>query len=130
MPPIPDPRALVGDLLGLLPRVTTLLGDVEALVARIERTRQSADDLVARIGTTVDRVEQPVETLQPVLERLAETTEPHEVDALISVIDQLPEISAIITTMSTVAPDLHELLRVSTELNEMLAKVPFLNRRD
>jgi hypothetical protein len=33
-------------------------------------------------------------------------------------------------TMSTVAPDLHELLRVSVELNEMLAKIPFLDRKD
>lgn len=123
---IPDPR----DLLGLLPRVVGLLDDVEALVARIEDTRQSADALVARIGTTVDRVEEPIAVLQPVLERLAETTDEHEVDALVSVIDQLPEMSGIVRTLSTVAPDLHELLRVSVELNEMLAKVPFLNRGD
>lgn len=130
LPSIPDPRHVVGDLLGLLPRITTILDDVEALIARIEGTRGSADDLIARIDTTVDRVEGPIEVLQPVLERLAETTEPHEVDALVSVVDQLPEVSNILSTMSTVAPDLHELLRVSTELNEMLSKVPFINRRD
>lgn len=123
---IPDPR----DLLTLLPRLTGLLGEVEALVARIEVTRRSADALVARIGTTVDRVEEPITALQPVLERLAQTTDEREVDALVSVIDQLPELSGIMRTMSTVAPDLHELLRVSVELNEMLAKIPFLDRKD
>lgn len=123
---IPDPR----DLLTLLPRVTRLLDDVEALVSRIEVTRRSADELVARIGVTVDRVEEPVAVLQPVLERLAETTDEHEVDALVTVIDQLPELSGIVRTLSTVAPDLHELLRVSVELNQMMAKVPFINRRD
>lgn len=120
----PDPR----DLLTLLPRVTALLGEAEALVARIEVTRQSADALVARVGETVDRVEDPIERLQPVLERLAETTDEHEVDALVTVVDQLPELSGILRTMSTVAPDLHELLRVSVELNQMLAKLPFRGR--
>lgn len=123
---LPDPR----DLLGLLPRVLRLLDDVEALVARIETTRQGADALVERIGATVDRVEGPVAVLQPVLERLAETTDEREVDALVAVVDQLPELSGIVRTLSTVAPDLHELLRVSAELNEMLAKVPFINRED
>jgi len=123
---LPDPR----DLIGLLPRVVRLLDDVEGLVARIEDTRQSADALVSRIGTTVDRVEEPIAVLQPVLERLAETTDEHEVDALVSVVDQLPQLSGILRTLSTVAPDLHELLRVSVELNEMLAKVPFINRGD
>lgn len=99
-------------------------------MARIEVTRRSADALVARIGTTVDRVEEPITALQPVLERLAQTTDEREVDALVSVIDQLPELSGIMRTMSTVAPDLHELLRVSVELNEMLAKIPFLDRKD
>jgi hypothetical protein len=124
--PLPDPR----DLLTLWPRLTGLLDDVEALVARIEETRQSADSLVARISATVDRIEGPIATLQPVLERLAETTDPHEVDALVTVVDQLPMMSGVVGTMSTVAPDLHKLLEVSVELNEMLAKVPFLNRKD
>jgi ABC-type transporter Mla subunit MlaD len=126
MLPFPDPR----DLLTLLPRLTGLLSDVEALVARIEETRRSADALVQRISGTVDRIEEPITTLQPVLERLAETTDPREVDALVTVIDQLPAMSGVVGTMTTVAPDLHRLLEVSVELNEMLAKVPFLNRDD
>ena len=51
-------------------------------------------------------------------------------------IDQLPrladkletDIMPILDTMATVAPDLHDLLEVSRELNEMLAQVPGLSR--
>jgi ABC-type transporter Mla subunit MlaD len=152
--PIPDPR----DLLALLPRTVRLLDEAEALLGRIEETRRSAQDVVdrtaatteradallersdavaeqadallVRITGTVDRLDEPLATLQPMLERLAETTEPHEVDALVAVIDQLPELSGIIRTMSTVSPDLHELLRTSQELNQMLSNLPFVNRDD
>jgi hypothetical protein len=126
MLPFPDPR----DLLTLLPRLTSLLGDVERLVARIEGTRAAADALVQRVATTVDRLEGPVETLQPVLDRLAASTSTQEVDALVSVVDQLPHLAGILENMSTVAPDLHRLLETSVELNEMLSALPFVNRKD
>lgn len=133
---IPDPR----DLLTLVPRMLRLLDDVEALVARIEDTRRAADEVVARIsendaaagavveraGLLLDRIEEPVTTLQPVLERLAETTDPSEVDALVTVIDQLPALAGIVGTMSNVSPDVHELLGTAKDINAMLAKVPFL----
>ena len=34
----------------------------------------------------------------------------------------------VMTTLGTVAPDLHDLLDVSRELNEMLGKLPGLGR--
>jgi hypothetical protein len=34
----------------------------------------------------------------------------------------------VMRTLQSVAPDLHELLSVSRELNEMLAKVPGISR--
>ena len=74
--------------------------------------------------------------LQPTLDRLAETTDPREVDALVALIDLLPDIAVKIEThvipvldsLGTVAPDLHDLLDVSRELNELLANVPGLGR--
>jgi hypothetical protein len=100
------------------------------VVARIEGTRAAADALVQRVATTVDRLEGPVETLQPVLDRLAASTSTQEVDALVSVVDQLPHLAGILENMSTVAPDLHRLLETSVELNEMLSALPFVNRKD
>ena len=74
--------------------------------------------------------------LQPSLETLAETTHPDEVKALVSLIDHLPEVTArmeddvlpVLATLGSVAPDIHDLLTVARELNDMLAKVPGMGR--
>ena len=142
--------SLVGETEALMRRVGTLLDDIEA-------TRRSADGVVTRAGRAVggaeatltrleplsDRLEQlldrlapPLERLQPVLERLADTTDPHEVDALVRLVDQLPalatkletDVMPILDSLGSVAPDLHDLLDVSRELNLMLAQVPGISR--
>jgi hypothetical protein len=142
LPPIPGPRdlvQLVDRVAGLLGKAEQLVADAGSLIERIEQTRASADDVVARTDTTVaraddliGRLEPPLTRLQPTLERLAETTDPSEVDAMVALIDQLPLVAAkletdvipIMHTLTSVAPDLHDLLEVSRELNEMLAKLP------
>ena len=137
-------------LLAAVPRVTALLTDAErlvvevaALVERIEGMRASVDGLVGRVDATVsrvtglvDRLEPSLTTLQPTLERLADTTDVHEVDALVSLIDHLPrlveqleaDVLPVLTTLGSVAPDLHDLLDTSRELNGMLAKMPGFGR--
>ncbi len=75
-------------------------------------------------------------TLEPTLVTLADTTSPEEVAALVRMVDHLPEITRrletellpIMSTMGSVAPDIHDLLDVSRELNEMLAKLPGMGR--
>jgi hypothetical protein len=160
LPSVPGPRdvlALVergGEALEMLlaaaPRMSRLLddaerllGDVDALVARIEATRRDADALVTAAGEPVRRttalvsaLEPSLAALQPTLERLAETTDPHEVDALVGLVDHLPmlvdrlerDILPILGTLTSVAPDLHDLLDVSRELNGMLGKIPGMGR--
>ena len=154
----------VEQLLGAVPRLVSLLDDAEALVRRvgglvddIASTRLAADGLVERADATLgrtdvlltsvvplndrltallDRLEPPLTTLQPTLERLAETTDPREVDAMVELIDHLPvlahkmetEIVPVLDSLSSVAPDLHDLLDVSRELNEMLGQVPGISR--
>ena len=144
----------VRDLLGGAER---LLTDVNALLARIEQTRQRADEVVADVAVTqrnaqalleqleqpqqrlvalLDRLEPPLTALQPTLDKLAQTTSPREVDALVALIDHLPrlvgtfekDLVPILDSLSTVAPDLHDLLDVSRELNELIGKVPGLGR--
>jgi ABC-type transporter Mla subunit MlaD len=160
LPSVPGPRDVIhlvdrsGDaieqLLASVPRIgrlldhaERLLGDVDALVDRIEGTRLSADALVERTGVPIRRIaalldslEPSLQTLQPTLERLADTTHPAEVEAFVSLIDHLPQlvlqlerdILPVMTTLGTVSPDLHDLLDVSRELNEMLAKMPGMGR--
>jgi ElaB/YqjD/DUF883 family membrane-anchored ribosome-binding protein len=146
------PRAAV-----LLDQASGLMQRVDELLERIEHTRAAADAVVERtdgvvsqaeslVGSTgpltdrlkslLDSAEPSVTKLQPTLERLADTTDPHEVDALVSVIDMLPLLASKIETdvipvmhsLSTVAPDLHDLLDVSRELNDMLGALPGLGR--
>lgn len=155
--PLPDPRELPRALLGLPERVfglldsaEALLGRVDALLVRIEGTRRDADavvrrvdaiagdaePLVERLETLLGRLEPPLTTLEPTLRTLADTTSPAEVQALVTMVDHLPELTRrleeellpIMTTMGSVAPDIHDLLDVSRELNEMLGKLPGMGR--
>ncbi len=146
LPPIPGPRdvvALVERVSGLLTSAEQLLNDAAGLIARIDATRAAADLVVehteattARAGALLDRLEPVLSRLQPTLERLAETTDPREVDALVQLIDQLPLLAAkmdtdvipVLNSLSSVSPDLHDLLDVSRELNQMLAKLPGMGR--
>jgi hypothetical protein len=160
IPGVPGPRdvltvaertgELVEWLIGALPRVMRLLdaaerivADVEGLVSRMEETRAGADALVAsaavaeaRLVELMDRLEPSLTALQPTLARLAETTDPREVDALVSIVDRLPalaeqierDVVPVMRTLSTVSPDLHDLLDTSRELNEMLARLPGMGR--
>jgi ABC-type transporter Mla subunit MlaD len=147
---VPRMVSLVGDAERLLVRANTVVDDIgrtrqhaDTVVAKTETVVDRANVLVAgagpltdRLGTLLDSLEPTLVKLQPTLERLAETTDPHEVDALVQLIDQLPrlaekletEIMPILDTMSSVAPDLHDLLEVSRELNEMLEQVPGISR--
>ncbi|GAA1906886.1 hypothetical protein GCM10009737_04590 [Nocardioides lentus] len=144
-------------LTGLLDAVETILVDVAGLLDRIEATRIAADGVVARVDETrrnadlllgsatpmldalrplLESFTPSLEKLQPTLERLAETTDPHEVDAMIKLVDQLPtivdelekQVIPMLESLGTVAPDLHDLLGVSKELNEMLARLPGMKR--
>jgi ABC-type transporter Mla subunit MlaD len=156
LPSVPGPRDVLAlverggealeQLLAAVPRLGALLDDaerllaeVDALVQRIETTRQDADTVVARVEEPVRRtdallaaLEPSLVKLQPTLERLADTTDPREVDALVGLVDHLPllverlerDVLPVMTTLRTVAPDLHDLLDVSRELNGMLAKLP------
>jgi ABC-type transporter Mla subunit MlaD len=153
------PRALT-----LLGQAEALVARADVLIDRIDATRQSADDVVARVDRTVTSADRLVirtaglvgsieptvaraqhlldsftpslETLQPTIDRLAKSTSPEEVEALVRLIDHLPElvdrmivdILPIVENMQSVAPDIHDMLDTMHELNEMIAKIPGMGR--
>jgi hypothetical protein len=148
---------LLRDGSALVDRIETTRLEAQALVERTEVTRDRADELVTGLEPTTRRavallaaleptaeravallesMEPSLLKLQPTLERLAETTDPREVDAMVAMIDQLPLLAAkletdvipVLNTLTTVSPDLHDLLDVSRELNLMLAKLPGMGR--
>ncbi len=144
-------------LLGAVPRALALLDDAEGLLVRasaaVARVREvteaanvvvvrasavvdDADAQVARVTTLVNALEPSLTKLQPTLESLADTTHPDEVKALVRLIDHLPELTQrvegdvlpVLATLGSVAPDVHDLLTVARELNDMLAKIPGMGR--
>lgn len=108
----------------------------DKVVGWAEVTVSDAGAMVARTRGLLDLVEPSLVRLQPVLERLAETTRPDEVDALATLLDRLPlvttqferEVLPIMRTLGTVAPDVADLLEVMSGLHEMLGSVPGLGR--
>ncbi|HVX42840.1 MAG TPA: hypothetical protein VHC49_03095 [Mycobacteriales bacterium] len=131
-------RKALLDAIALVPRLVAVVGQVEQLMMRVEAIVTAVEDVQRRAAHTVtdtqallDRVdpiflryEASLTQLAPVIQRLAETTDPREVDAMVTLVDQLPEIVAkvdsdilpILNTLNTVAPDLRELLDSSKEL--------------
>lgn len=131
--------ALLDEAEGLLARIGPILDHVESVtsgaatvVTRVDRVVDHAEAQVGRVTPLLDGLEPPLTKLQPMLEQLADTTHPDEVAALVQMIDHLPELTGrlerdilpIMGTLGSVAPDLHDLLAVSRELNDMLAKIP------
>jgi hypothetical protein len=129
-------EALVGRSGGAVDGAEALVGRTDGVVDRAEVLVGDTDGLVRRLATLLALVEGPLTTLEPTLRTLADTTHPEEVAALVQLIDHLPELTTrvetdvlpVLSTLGTVAPDLHDLLDVSRELNEMLGKLPGLGR--
>ena len=147
---VPRLVSVVGEVEMIMGRVVTLIGDIETtnrraagvvtrtetVVSRVESVVGRADTLTARVTPLLDRYQPVLDQLEPMIARLADTTSPDEVDAIVKLIDLLPDMAdkvqkdivPILDTLGTVAPDLRDLLDVSKELNEMLGAVPGLGR--
>ncbi|MGI8879674.1 MAG: hypothetical protein ACR2KJ_04020 [Jatrophihabitans sp.] len=158
--PIPSPGDMVRlaeqsygaveTAIGLVPRLVTIVAEVEDVVARvkvlvgdIDRTQKRAaqvvgrtEQLTERITPLLDRFEPTLDKLEPIVAKLTDTTSPAEVEAVVQLVNRLPEIVQkvdadilpILDTLGTVAPDLRDLLDASKELNEMYGAVPGLGR--
>ena len=138
----------VEEAISLVPRLVSLIGQAERLVQRadgivgaIEQTVAGADAVLAdaltrRVDVLLAKYESPLHQLHPIVVRLVETSEEHEVEAVVRMINLLPalvdqlgtDILPVLDTLGTVAPDLRDLLDHSRELNEMLGSLPGMGR--
>lgn len=133
-------------VVGVVPRLVALLGQVEEIV-RILRSIDDLDrrmvDAVDKTLSIIDRAEPIVaefaptlRLLHPIVRRLAESTDPDEVEAAVRLVNDLPELVAKIhadvlptlTALGSVPDDLREVLVTAKELNEIIASVPGLGR--
>ena len=128
--------AVVDAATGEVTRVGTVVGAAAAEIDRVETVVGGAAAQADRAAALLDVLEPPLTTLQPTLQTLADTTHPEEVAALVTLVDHLPavteqferDILPVLATLGSVAPDLHDLLDVSRELNEILGKIPGMGR--
>jgi hypothetical protein len=133
---VPRMLALVDRADELVTKIDGVADRASALVARTDRVIDGAEAHITRLTPLLDAFEPSLLKLQPTIEKLADTTHPDEVEALVELVDHLPQLAErmetdvmpMLASLSSVAPDLHDLLAVSRELNDMLAKVPGLGR--
>jgi hypothetical protein len=147
---VPRLLVLVSDVEAVMKRVQTVVTEIEDTQHRatvvVNRTEtvaersaavvERAEQLTRRLEPLLNRFEPTLTKLEPLLARIAETTSPQEVDALVRLIDSLPEvvdtlhdhILPVLDTLGTVAPDLRDLLDASKELNELIGSVPGLGK--
>ena len=117
-------------------RVGAVVDAAATQIGRVDAVVGDAGVQVGRAAVLIDLLEPSLTTLEPTLRTLADTTHPEEVAALVTLIDHLPavtlqverDILPIMASLGSVAPDLHELLDVSRELNEILGKIPGIGR--
>ena len=110
----------------------------EAIVA-VGVTTSNADDLLRRTDGLVGRVEplvgayaEPLADLAPSVRRLAETLEPHEVEALVMLIDRLPrlvthldeDVLPVLESLGNVGTDLHDLVDTVQDLRQVVKGFP------
>jgi hypothetical protein len=153
---VPTPRSILGlaerawnvagQAVDLIPRLAALLGQVEEIV-RILRTIDDVDlriaeavdkalSIVDRIDPLVTEFAPTLRVLHPVLQRIAETTDPGEVEAIVRLVNDLPDLVTkihvdalpVLGALGTVPDELRELLITSKELNQIIASVPGLGR--
>jgi ABC-type transporter Mla subunit MlaD len=110
----------------------------EAIVA-VGRTTSSADELLRRTDALVGQAEplvgayvQPLTDLAPSVRRLADTLEPHEVEALVTLIDRLPRLVAhldedilpVLESLGNVGTDVHDLVDTVQDLRQVVKGFP------
>lgn len=125
-------------------RTDAVVTDANALIVRsagtlgsVEPTLERAQKMLDTFGPLLDDLSPALKDLVPTITRLAESTDPDEVEALVRLVDQVPllvdklqaDIVPIMESMSTVGPDIHAMLAAIGDLADMLEKIPGLNRR-
>ncbi len=108
----------------------------DSIVTRAENVVGRTEQLTARLSPLVEKYEPALTSLEPMLSRLAATTSPDEVQAVVKLIGLLPEVAGkmqsdiipVLDTLGTVAPDLRDLLDIAKQVNQMLGSVPGLGR--
>jgi hypothetical protein len=140
----------------LVGRTTVMVGEVETVIAQARTVAASADGVVVDAGkvasnasalvTSAGRtahsanelvgIYQPLATrAAPLVRRFVEELSPHEVEAAIRLVDELPvltehltsDILPILATLDRVGPEVHQLLEVAHDVRQAILGIPGFN---
>ncbi|GHH53682.1 hypothetical protein [Lentzea cavernae] len=138
----------------LVDRTANVVADAEKAVDEVRAITASASDVAERAGLVVtkaghtattaneliDMYEPLAKQAQPLAKRFVEELSPHEVEAAIKLVDELPvltehlisDILPILATLDKVGPEVHQLLEVTSDMRQAILGIPgfaFMRRR-
>jgi len=108
--------------------VVDITSKATGVVATAESTARSAHELLEEFSPLARRA-------MPLLKRFVEELSPHEIEAAIRLVDQLPVITEhvisdvlpILSTLDKVGPDVHQLLEVTNDVRQAILGIPGFN---
>jgi len=108
--------------------VVDITSKATGVVATAESTARSAHELLEEFSPLARRA-------MPLLKRFVEELSPHEIEAAIRLVDQLPVITEhvisdvlpILATLDKVGPDVHQLLEVTNDVRQAILGIPGFN---
>ena len=109
-----------------------LVGLSAVVAAEARGVVAGAAEAQAAVALLVSQYAPTLEVLRPTLDRLAETVDPHEVEAMVGLVDRLPplldsvdrDVLPLLGKLNQMAPDLHALLEAVNELRRTVAGLP------
>lgn len=128
----------------LLDRVEDVTRTAEGVVQTTNRVVTAAAGAVEQAGTLtasaaplLESYSEPLHRLEPMVRRLAETTQPGDVDALVTLLARLPqladamdhEVLPLLGHLGQLGPDINQLLDSVSQLSHMASRLPNVFRR-
>jgi DNA repair ATPase RecN len=132
-------------------RTDALIDRINGITTKAEGAVRAAYETVGAAAAAIDQASnitataapllasysEPLRRLEPAVRRLAESTDTHEVDALVKLIDRLPrlvnamddDVMPLLDRLDQSGPDLNQLLDSVSDLNRMAGRIPKVFRR-
>ncbi|MGU3431595.1 ribulose 1,5-bisphosphate carboxylase large subunit [Actinomycetes bacterium M1A6_2h] len=129
---------LFAQLDALLAKVEAITESAAAVIVDVEHTTTDAKTVVTGASEASTVAQRLIGELEPIADRglplgrkFVENFSDAELDAAIKMVDQLPELMTrmealmpILETMDSVAPELHQLLEVTTDVRRAVIGIP------
>lgn len=134
---------VAGQAAGVVGQAEEVAGTAAGVVGRADEVAGRAAGVVTGAGETertaaalLSAYEPVLRQLRPALARLAETVDPHEVEAMVALVDRLPALADSVDTdvlpllakLNDIAPDLHALLEAVEDVRSAIAGLPGIGR--